>query len=50
MTSKLSRVSLGASNLFDPTELAAPQQARFVQVLARMGALIDLQTQPASAR
>jgi hypothetical protein len=49
MTSNLSRVSIAASSLFDPTESAAPQQARFVQVLARIGTLINFQLQPASA-
>ena len=49
MSSKLSRVSISASGLFDPTVSGTPQPAPFVQVLARIGTLIDLQTQPASA-
>ena len=48
MTSKLSRVSLAASNLSDPAESAVPRQARLVQILARTGTLKDFQPQPAS--
>jgi hypothetical protein len=36
MSSKLFRVSIAASSLFDPT-IGCPQKARFVQVLARIG-------------
>jgi hypothetical protein len=49
MTSSLSRAGIAASSLFDPAEPAAPQQARFVQVLARIGTLIKFQLQPTGA-